>query len=610
MGSLEVSKALQPYAEYIVAAESPTWGSAYYDIGINYTNFLNYIGQDFDGDASDYGKFIVRDYMDTVENTQNQTGFYGIDTCMSSIDTDNVDEVLEAYEKFIAALDTRVFQQDGYAEYIQLRDDCGSFESTDSVDLTTLASKYINCGDPAIESAASSLINEVGNCVFTESNNSYTYAHGMTTYAPFLYPNYYNEGRESFLVLGYSDTTVKFYDKFVSKELYILKATNYAGDWYIEPSDARDIQSGNQYDISNLVVQMDGYEAIELYEEDWDIIREVKVTLAYTFDDDPDTIYYMGTDYQYACDSNGYIILQNPTNWVFVKGFGFVTCECLKYEVGEDGKWYKYLGAEALVNGETAYVVIAFSTDEPDGTIVGYYTADIISDTITSNSAYQFTEDDQIIFVEEYYDIPSDSLEYMELGTAVSYETAVANYKYSRVDYVDVNGYIGFDIYDVYNNDYRLPLRPGTPAYEIDAGRDGYDEGTIDATYMVGFVTFYDDNCSLANAPCDWISYNGQLKEDSVYYSGTDALSLTFDVTADASETYTYSYYYSSDSMFSEREMSDSIYNGSASLVEEDGAYRYHFDLTGDIQPGYYIIAVNSPSGDRACISVCQVVES
>ena len=66
MGSLEVAKALDPYTEYIIAAESPTWGSAYYDIGINYTNFLNYIGPDFNGTAKDYGEFIVRDYMDTV----------------------------------------------------------------------------------------------------------------------------------------------------------------------------------------------------------------------------------------------------------------------------------------------------------------------------------------------------------------------------------------------------------------------------------------------------------------------------------------------------------------------------------------------------------------
>ena len=612
MGSLEVAKALDPYTEYIIAAESPTWSSAYYDIGINYTNFLNYIGDDFTGDAEDYGEYIVRDYMDSIEATQDSMDYYGIDTCMSCIDTDNVDEVLDAYEDFIAALNTRVFEQDGYVEYVQFRDDCGSFEGTDSVDLTTLASKYVNCGDTAIESAASKLINEVGNCVFTESNNSYTYAHGMTTYAPYLYPEYYNEGRVSFVTLGYSDTTIKFYDQFVSKELYILNATSYAGDWYIMPTDAAQIESGNTYDISSLVVDMGDYEAIELFESDWEIIREVKITLAYTLPEDEDYIYYMGTDYQYATDSNGYIILQNPTNWVYFTNFGFVTCECLTYEVADDGKWYKYLGAEALVNGQEAYVVIAFSTDDPEGQLIGYFYADIVNDTYDSNQGYQFNETDTIVFIEEYYDIPSDSMKYFELGDAVTYEEAVDLYYYSRVDYSDATGYIRFDIYDVYNNDYVIPLREGTPAYEIDADRGEYDEGTIDATYMVGFIDILDDDCVIADAYCDWIAYDDGLKSDCVYYSDTEALSLTFELDSDVPDTLYYKYYYSSDSMFSDRELSGPVYTGSATTVYEDGHYYYHFDLPAEyIDAGYYIISISdTSSGDNSlALSVCQVVD-
>ena len=559
--------------------------------------------------------------MDSIEQTLDKMGYYGIDTCMSAIDTDNIDEVFDAYEKFIAALDKRVFDQDGYAEYVQLRQDCGSFQSTDSVDLTTLATKYINCGDQAIESAASSLINEVSNCVFTESNNSYTYAHGMTTYAPFQYPDLYNEARVSFTVLGYSDTTIKFYDKFVSKELYILNATNYAGSWYVEPSDAKSISAGNVYDISNLVVDMGGYEAIELAPEDWDIIREVKVTLAYTMPDDTNTIYYMGSDNQYTVDENGYIILQNPTKWVYFKNFGFVTCECLKYEVTDDGKWAKYLGAEAKVNGETAYVVIAFSTDEPDGSIIGYYTADIINDTFDANQGYQFADDDQIIFVAEYYDIESGTLDYYDLGTAVSYSQAVDLYKYSRVDYGDVNGYIGFDIYDVYNNDYMLQLRPGKPAYEIDAirGDNGgsssgsdYDEGTMDVTSMVGTCVYYPSDCVIYMRDADWTSPNDKIESDSVYYSSTSAVELTIQVDEDSDETYTYSYYYSSDSMFSERELSDSAYSGTASCQYVNGGYYYIFDFPADsdgIKAGYYILTINEGKNkDRVCISVCQVV--
>lgn len=617
MGSLEVAKALDPYTEYIIAAESPTWGSAYYDIGINYTNFLNYIGPDFNGTAKDYGEFIVRDYMDTVETTQQNTGYFGIDTCMSAIDTDNINEVCEAYEAFIAALDTRVFTTEGYIEFVQLRDDCGSFESTDSVDLTTLANKYINCGDANIERAASKLVNEVGNCVFTESNNSYTYAHGMTTYSPYLYPQYYDEARLTFVTLGYSDTTIQFYDKFVSKELYILQATNYAGDWYVQPADANSIESGNVYDISSLVVDMGEYEAIALTEEDWKIIREVKVTLAIVDPDEPDKINYLGTDDQYTVDSNGYIILENPINWVYFKSFGFVTCECLKYEIADDGKWYKYIGAEALVNGQTAYVVIAFSSDDKEGTIIGYYYADIINDTYDVNQGNQFTENDQIIFVEEYYDGNTQTMEYSELGDAVSYEKALELYNYSTVNYDDVECYIAFDLYDVYNNDYYLPLRPGKPAYEIDVQRGDngfsnggdYDEGTLDATTMLGYIVTYDSSNAVGAADdIEWVFEDGTFSDDCIYPSGTSTISLVAYTSEYSDEEFEFEFYYSPDTMFSDRELQADVYSGVATCVEEGEGFAYHFDYTGGVQPGYYIITVNlKGANNRTIISVCQV---
>ena len=614
MGSLEVAKALDPYTEYIVAAESPTWGSAYYDVGINYTNFLNYIGKDFKGTAKDYSEYIVRDYMDNIEATQNATGYYGIDTCMSAIDTDNINEVLQAYEKFIAALDKRVFENNGYAEYVQLREACGSFESTDSVDLTTLASKYINCGDKEIEQTASKLINEVGNCVFTESNNSYTYAHGMTTYQPYLYPQYYNEARITFKTLGYHDTTIVFYDKFVSKELYILGMTDSAGDWYIKPADAGQIKSGNVYDISNLVVNMGTYEAIKLEEDDWKVIREVKVTLAYTMPEEKTKIFYLGSDNQYEVDKNNYIILQNPTKWVYFNDFGFVTCECLKYEVADDGSWKKYLAAEALVNDKTAYIVIASSSDKPNGEIIGYYYADILEDKFDANQGMQFTDTDKIVFLREYYDSTTKTMNYEKLGKGkvVSYEEAVKLYLYSNVDYGDVKGYIGFDIYDVYNNDFRLQLREGKPAADIDpsvrGGDSNYDKGTTDASYMVGTVVTYDPDSPLLGATFDWVSSNNKIKSDSVYYKDTKNLSLKCELEKNTDEEFSYAYYYSEDNMFSQREFSASVKSGKAKVKKEGDKYVISFDNTEHVKPGYYIIIVTNSSGVKQAVSACQVV--
>ena len=100
-------------------------------------------------------------------------------------------------------------------------------------------------------------------------------------------------------------------------------------------------------------------------------------------------------------------------------------------------------------------------------------------------------------------------------------------------------------------------------------------------------------------------------KSDSVYYSDTEALSLTLELDGTADQTFYYSYFYSPDSMFSQKELQAYVYSGSADPVTEDGITKYHFDYdgSGNIAPGYYIIAVSDTSnGDRIIISVCQVV--
>ena len=120
----------------------------------------------------------------------------------------------------------------------------------------------------------------------------------------------------------------------------------------------------------------------------------------------------------------------------------------------------------------------------------------------------------------------------------------------------------------------------------------------------------YDSDNILGEASGDWISYEDNLKADSTYYSSTDALSLTFEYDGSASETFYFKYYYSSDSMFSDRELQSPVYTGSASAVVENGTTYYHFDFTGNIQPGYYIITVSTSSGGESIlISACQVVD-
>jgi hypothetical protein len=73
-------------------------------------------------------------------------------------------------------------------------------------------------------------------------------------------------------------------------------------------------------------------------------------------------------------------------------------------------------------------------------------------------------------------------------------------------------------------------------------------------------------------------------------------------------EEFEFEFYYSPDTMFSDRELQADVYSGVATCVEEGEGYAYHFDYTGGVQPGYYIITVNlKGANNRTIISVCQV---
>ena len=203
-------------------------------------------------------------------------------------------------------------------------------------------------------------------------------------------------------------------------------------------------------------------------------------------------------------------------------------------------------------------------------------------------------------------------MNYEELGKgkSVTYSQAVSSYKYSNVDYSDVKGYVGFDIYDVYNNDYRVQLREGKPASEIDVKRgknSQYDKGTTDASTMVGMVVTYDSESILNGASCDFVSSNNKIKEDSVYYKDTKNISLKFVLKADSDQELSFVYYYSEDNMFSQKELSGAVTSGKAKVRKEGDQYVISFDYDGEIKSGYYIIKITNSNGKTQAITACRV---
>ncbi|MBQ5769374.1 MAG: hypothetical protein IIV94_10920, partial [Clostridiales bacterium] len=158
---------------------------------------------------------------------------------------------------------------------------------------------------------------------------------------------------------------------------------------------------------------------------------------------------------------------------------------------------------------------------------------------------------------------------------------------------------------------------PGKPAYEINVERGdngysnggNYDEGTLDATTMLGFIVTYDSSNAVGAADdIEWVFEDGSFSDDGIYPSGTSTISLVAYNSEYSDEEFEYEFYYSPDSMFSDRELQADVYSGVATCVEEGDGYAYHFDYTGGVQPGYYIITINlKGANNRTIIAVCLV---
>ncbi|MBR4557229.1 MAG: hypothetical protein IKO15_07095, partial [Clostridiales bacterium] len=92
--------------------------------------------------------------------------------------------------------------------------------------------------------------------------------------------------------------------------------------------------------------------------------------------------------------------------------------------------------------------------------------------------------------------------------------------------------------------------------------------------------------------------------------SDTDGLTLLFDVEDSVDEELSYKYYYSADTMFSDKEMTKPIQSGTITPDTDDEGTHYHFNLpaSAGINAGYYMIAIEDGDGNRIIISVCQVL--
>ena len=428
MCSLELFMAIKDNVDYVVAAESVVYGYGIYGSGIDYTSWIN-LAIDSEVSTQDYCEKILDDYVEFLDKIGSQGS-------MSVIRMDRVDEVYQAYIDYIKAVYEDLKDGDGYAAFVQARENCGIYEGTDAVDISTLAGKYENAYSTPLQNAVTNAV------VRTKSDISY--GHGITVYSPYHYADYYSMGRESFEKLDYDQAVIDFYDLFASKLLFYNDMLAYAGDWYVEQEDSDGGTHGENYELA--YTEMGDYQAVALNEEDWEQVKEVRMYVAQDLDE-VDLRYLYGSASQYELDGNGYIKVAPPQYWLFINDY-IPTSFCQSY-TREDEEWYQVNFVFAYVNGEEAYIRVDSNQDNPDGTIVGYYFCDFETDEY--DEGHIFVDDDIVQLAAVTYQEGDEKI--LPIGVELNGVELYAEFvplKYGEGEEV----LLFYEIEDVYGNLY------------------------------------------------------------------------------------------------------------------------------------------------------------
>ncbi|MCR5508107.1 MAG: hypothetical protein K6F34_05420 [Lachnospiraceae bacterium] len=462
MCTLEMGMSLGAHATYMVGAESTVSG-----IGMNYTQLLELL----DREPQKLCEKAAQGYMAAIHE-------YKAVSSISVIRIDYIERLYAAYSNYISSIAASVKKTEGYEEYVRARSNsmtvAGEYKGSDSIDLQTLAINLYTDASPA-------LINWVNNAVvYTDSD--YPFGHGLLVYSPFDAFYAYEDGRESMVGLGYDKNVIAFYDNLMSRRLAHEGeevVSQYGGSWYIESYEevaeteaaemeseaavetAGDDETDEYNETATYTLEAkkteNGYYAVSLSNDAWDLIDHVELTLMFTDEiNGEELLILMGRDYNCSVDGKNRLALVNPTEWFSINGYTVPFYATMMHEDPGTGEVAKFGRIPVLINGSEAFIYLYYDDAHKDGVILGYCFGDITSGE-DEDTAYYLEDSDEIELLLEYMD-EKGNWDYDTYGDV--YKAKDLKLKRSRAPFDNLDTYGRYIVYDIYGNTYMTEACP------------------------------------------------------------------------------------------------------------------------------------------------------
>lgn len=360
MATVETACVLSRHADYMIASEESEPGCGWF-----YTDWINRVCENPSVPTDELGETIIDDYIYVCSDTAPEA-----QCTLSMIDLmemSNVyDKLCEFSENAKGRLDEKQFRAVSYAV-----SNTKAFNEENNSDIIDLMHFAQNCEIEGSEELIDAVDSAV---VYSANSDNVLNANGMTIYLPYKNMQEFEYMLEVYDEIGLEGEYTDFISAFAT---VVAGGQSYNGsntpieamdggyeangssdynewsdyDWFDEnyASGYEDVYEGSEYSSTQLQVEeRDGYFALPLTNEDWEIITDVKMQLYY---DTGEGYIDLGTDNYFEYDVDNALVVDYDGLWFSLSGH---TVPILIY--GADGYREGYI--PCMLNGEIVKLVV------------------------------------------------------------------------------------------------------------------------------------------------------------------------------------------------------------------------------------------------------------
>jgi hypothetical protein len=492
MATMETALVTSQYADYLLASEATEPGTGWY-----YTNWLSDLSADPSMTTVDVGKAIADDFVKMSSSSSQTT--------LSLIDLAEFSGTAPAAFSAFSTAATELIANDGYSEVAEARSGARDFSTSTKINQIDLIHFAENLGT----TEANALAETLRACVkYNRNSTNISHANGVSIYFPYQSMSKVSTALETYDAIGLDENYSACIKSFASVsaggqvasgssqsalgtllgdnsgsllgtllggsatgeetagasgdtvsellELFLSNRSIVTGDadssWVDEKlvRDSADAYQASNEGFANLMLTYKGETpALVMSEAQWSAVVTLEMNV---YVDDGEGYIDLGLDNVADYDDDGDLIMDYDGTWLSLNGQIVAYYLVSEDQVGED---YTIIGrVPAMLNGERANIILAFTSEEPYGTVLGAQTDYEAETDAVMKGLVEIQAGDTIDYLCDYYNYDGTYSDTYYLGEQA---TATGEWVIGNAALGDVNWQMCYRITDLYGGQYWTP---------------------------------------------------------------------------------------------------------------------------------------------------------